>query len=440
MVLSRMMIEPPRVCTSSLLGEAYTCLTHQSGLRVLVCPKKMTTACAMLGVGYGSADEPKGMDAPLGVAHFLEHKVFEDEDGEECDRRFSALGAEVNAYTSYDRTVYELSCTEHFREALEALLSLVSRLHVTETSVARERDIIAEEIRMNDDSPFERCYAELLRAMYQKHRVREEICGSETSIAKITPDLLKAHFRAYYVPHNMTLAVCGDVTAEEVMAAVEKQFGEGKKAYALTACPPKQDCFEPIEPFRKRTELRMQTAKPLLSIGVKDSHIPRDLHEMFRKDLCMTILTEMLFSRSGDFYHRLFERGDITSVYSYGSSIGRGYAYYAVSAEGDDPDGVYAAFCDYIEALKRKGLSREDFQRSRRILYADYVTGFDSTEDIASSLLTYAMDGLELFEFLDTVSAITFEEIDAAFRTAFVPEQLALSVVLPLEESRLTEP
>lgn len=133
--------------SSDLLGEAYHTLTHPSGLRVLVFPKDMATTYAMLGVRYGAAHIPASMPrgipvgekTPLGVAHFLEHKMFEEADGSSCDLRFAALGAEVNAYTSYDKTVYYVSSTERFDEALSALLRLVSGLNVTDASVRRER-------------------------------------------------------------------------------------------------------------------------------------------------------------------------------------------------------------------------------------------------------------------------------------------------------------
>ncbi len=427
--------------TSPSLGETYEEMTHKSGLRVLVCPKDMSATHAMLGVGYGSADMPKhlsrglpkGEKTPLGLAHFLEHKMFEAADGSSVDLRFAELGAEVNAYTSYDRTVYYISCTKHFSEALTCLLRLVSELHVSRASVNREADIIAEEIRMNDDSPFERCYAELLRAMYKNHRVREEICGTEASIARITPRLLRAHFEAFYRPDNMVLSVAGNVTAEEVMALVDTCFEAVAPSEPLTE---KLSVSEPLSPYKSCTEIRMQVSKPLFCIGVKDQRLPATPREIFRRDLCMTVLSEMLFSRSGEFYSHLFEQEIITPTYSYGSSIGQGYGYFVVSGEGDDPQLVYDRFCDYIALVKARGLSPEDFERSRRILYADYVTGFDATEDIAQSLLTYAMDGMDLFEFIPTVTSMTLEDVTALFDESFSPEQFVLSVVYPLDKSQ----
>jgi len=433
-----------RVYKSPLLGEQYDDMRHSCGLRILVYPKEMETAYAMLGVGYGAADTPlkmpaglpKGDMTPLGVAHFLEHKMFEGKDGASCDHRFAALGAEVNAYTSYDRTVYYISCTKNFKEALAELINLVSELHVTRASVSREQDIISEEIRMNDDSPFERCYAEMLRAMYHHHRVREEICGTEASVKKITPKLLKAHFDAFYCPENMVLAVSGRMTSQDVWDVVNAVWDQKCPAGSL---PETSVLPEPAIAHKSYTEMKMQVAKPLFCIGVKDVDIPQNPNALFRRDLCMTILSEMLFSRSGDFYNDLFEVGSITPTYAYGTAIGRGYGYFAVSGEGDDPTLIYRKFCDYVASVKEKGLSEEDFERSRRILYADYITGFDATEDIAQSLITYAMDGVELFDFIPTVKSITLQEITQLMKTCFDPSRFVLSVVSPLDSEYVKE-
>lgn len=429
-----------QIFQSPELGESYELLTHKSGLRVLICQKDVATAYAMLGVNYGSAHMPSKMPqglpagdkTPLGIAHFLEHKMFEEADGTSCDLCFAELGAEVNAYTSYDRTVYYISCTQRFEDALAELLKLVSDLHVTRTSVTRERSIIAEEIRMNDDSPFERCYAELLRAMYHRHRVREEICGTETSVKKITPKLLQAHFETYYRPENMVLAVVGQVNTDRVMTVVDSCLDSVTPTGQMPAA---DKPHEPSLPCRTYTELQMQVSKPLFCIGVKDSHTPCDPMEIFRRDLAMTILSEMLFSRSGDFYNDLFERGIITPTYAYGSSIGEGYSYFALSGEGDDPKLVLERFCAFVDKKKAQGLSREDFERSRRILYGDYVTGFDAAEDVAQSLLTYTMDGIRLFDFIPTVTSISLEEVTELLHTCFDPEKYVLSVVLPLDST-----
>ncbi len=424
--------------TCSRLGESYLEMRHPSGLRILIAPKERSTYHAILGVRYGAADRPVGGRLPLGVAHFLEHKMFARGEGS-FDDDFSALGAEVNAYTTYDRTAYLFSCTEHFPEALELLLQMTADLTVTSASVARERDIIAEEIRMNADDPWERCYAELLRALFHRHPVREEICGSERSIRRITPRVLTETHAAFYRPDNMVLAVSGRVTPEAVMAVVDRVWGDAKPC--RMPLPALREVREPSTPAAPSVSRRMATAKPLFAIGVKLLTAPTEPDELLRLDLCMSVLAEMLFSHAGDFYSDLFERGMVSPGMSYGTTLGAGYGCFSVAGECDDPAAVMAAFRAYVDRCRRDGLSSADFDRVRRILYADYVSGFDSTEDIASALFDYAVDSLRarrpvgVYDYLDAIESLTPADVTALFDATFVEGQYALSTVLPLEST-----
>ncbi len=417
------------------IGEFYDEVRHPSGLTVLVAPKDFSTYHAVLGVRYGAADRPVGMRLPLGIAHFLEHKMFAHGKGS-FDDDFGALGADVNAYTTYDRTAYLFSATEHFPEALRLLLSMTQELTVDAASVLRERDIIAEEIRMNADDPWERLYSELLRALYAKHPIREEICGSESSIRRITPQILLDTHRAHYRPDNMVLAVSGRTDMEEVLAAVDEVLGT-----ALPAPDPLPVLRKPKEPAAvrvERTTRHMDTAKPLFAIGTKHPDPPRDAGELLRCDISMSVLSEMLFSHAGEFYNDLFERGIISPGMSYSTALGEGYGCFTVCGECDDPDAVLTAYHAHLERVRRDRLSEDTFERVRRILYADYVSGFDSTEDIASSLFDYALDSLGaiapvgVFDYLSVIESLTCADMEALFDRVFREGQTALSVVLPL--------
>lgn len=422
------------------LGESYYEALHPSGLRILVCPKDMTTCYAALGVKYGSFDRDPG--APAGVAHFLEHKMFEAARGGDIETTFAALGAEVNAYTTYDKTVYLFSCTgersDTISRALKALLRMVGQLHITPASVRRERGIIREEIHMGADDPWEVCSELLLRSLYRTHPVREDICGTERSIGRITERVLREAFRRHYNRGHMVLSVCGPVTPEMVMEMVDNclTIGRGKTS-AEVVVPDRRILREPPEVCREFAVRDMRTGetkggpKPVFAIGIKDRDIPADPPGLLRRDISMSILSEMLFSCSEDLYNDLYEQGLITPGVSYGSSVGRGFGYYDFVGESADPEAVYAVFRAYVDKLTRKGLSYDSFERSRRIQYADYVSNFDSTEGVGSLLLTYAMDGLSLQDRQAIAESISFEEIDALFRRTFRPEQYTLAVVYP---------
>ena len=298
---------------SCRLGEAYTTVVHPSGLSVYVYPKKMTGIYALFATNYGSLDSTFSVDGkdetlPDGIAHFLEHKLFENEDGTDAFSAFSSLGADANAYTSYGRTAYLFSCTEHFGEALEELLRFVTTPHFTEASVKKEQGIIAEEIRMYEDSPWDRCQRLLFCALYHSHPIRKNICGSIKSIGEITPSLLYQCHRVFYHPSNMVLIVCGDVTEEQVMAVVDGVLPREVKPHTLERVLPE----EPPTVAKQRIECRMQVSKPLFCIGIKDPVLVADPKERLRRDAAMTLLDEILFSRSGELYSALFEEGIIT--------------------------------------------------------------------------------------------------------------------------------
>lgn len=414
-----------------LLEEKYIEMTHPSGLTLLVCPKNMSATYATLGVKFGALDALNGDKTPAGVAHFLEHKMFERADGQDTDSLFAALGAEVNAFTTYERTAYQFSCTEHFSEALRALFDLVMTFSVTAASVRRERKIIAEEIRMSADHPYERCYTELIRALYHTHGVRREICGSEASIGKITPTVLKQHYDTYYRPDNMILSVCGNVTPEAVMTVVDECLDAWKGKDSPIPSPTVFD--EPLAVKQPWTSRGMAVSQPLFCLGGKCPSVPADPRELLKLDITMTLLCEVLFSQSGALYNELFEQGMISPAWSYGASVGRGYAYAAVSGEADHPEEVIRLCRNYIEDQMQNGLSAEDLERSRRVMYADFVTDFDSAEDVAEALWGYAADGLSMFDYLTVLESITLEDVEALCRETFVDGQTAVSVVIPME-------
>ncbi len=421
------------LCEWPELDERYYKAIHPSGMTVLVCPKDVSIDYATLGVTYGALDALGGRHkTPAGTAHFLEHKMFEGAEGEDTDRTFATLGAEANALTTHEYTAYQLTCADRLGEALRELLAMVLSFRVTPPSVEWERRIIAEEIRQSTDSPYERCYAELLRALYHTHGVREEICGSEASIAHITPAVLRRHYAYFYRPEHMVLSVCGRVTPASVWAVVDDALRDYVPPATPSGTVPAPPTNEPPTVYKPSVTLPMAVAKPLFCIGVKAPAVPTDPVARLRLEVSMTLLSEMLFARSGDWYDDLLEAGVISPSWSYGATVGKGYAYMSVSGEADDPDGIYATYEAYIARLQKEGLSREAFQRSRRVLYADYVTGLDASEDIAEAMLSYAADGLGMFDYPAMLAGVTLEDITALFHGICTPSQTARAAVLPI--------
>ncbi len=421
--------------SSALLRESYTHINHKSGLSVYVFPKRMSNVYAVLAVKCGSFDHAFCVDGenvervPDGVAHFLEHKLFEDENGEDAFARFSALGADANAYTTYDRTAYLFNCTENFEENLTELLDFVRHPYFTERSVQKERGIIAEEIQMYEDSPWERVYQNLLCALYHQHPVRQNVCGTVHSIQKITPQILYRYYRTFYTLSNMVLVVCGDVTVETVETIVDRVLP------LTSAVSPKVERVLPNEPNEvvcSRVEARMQTAKPIFNIGIKDDVLPLEPVARLRRDLTMGLLNEILFSQSGEFYSTLFEEGLLTPSFSSGYSSAPGMAFNCISGESQAPDQVLERMKTFLENMCRNGLRDDDFERCRRTLYADEIRAYDSTEEIANRLLSFVFDGCEMLSVPSVLLSLQKSEAEELLRSFWRPDRLALSVILPL--------
>ena len=415
------------------LGERYTEILHASGLKIFIYPKKCSSVYAVLQVGLGSMDS-EYLDAdgnsctmPLGTAHYLEHKMFENADGVNSDMRFSALGAECNAFTSYDRTAYLFNATSNVSACLAELLRFVTHPYFTKESVERERGIIAEEIRGAADHPWERAYAQMIKAMYKHHTVRYEIAGSEQSIADVTPELLYQCTDTFYVPSNMSLAICGDVTPAQVLRIVDREISRvNQKIRFQHKCFDEDPCVQST-----RAVSYMPVPKPVFYIGLKDTDISDDPAERIRKDACMTLLFELIFSMSGKLCSDLYEQGHISYGMYYGYSINERVATGTVAGEAHDPEAVYAAVLAYIEKLKKEGIPTEDFERSKRVEYGNFVAEFDSPENIVNMLLSFADDGSEMLSYPEVMQSVTPEQVTRYLHSCFDENKMCLSVVYP---------
>ena len=426
-----------QIFKSELLNEKYEKITHKSGLDIYVFPKDFTSTYAIFGVKYGSVynrfsiGDGEPVTYPDGIAHFLEHKLFINEDGSDSFERFSQYGADANAYTSFNKTAYLFSCTENFEQSLGELLDFVTHPYFTQKSVAAEMGIIGEEIKMYDDNPADRCFYGMLEGMYEHHSIRRNICGSADSIAKISADTLYECYNAFYNLRNMVLIVCGSVDANTVLAIADEHLTTVAPAFNTVTV--NENDNEPSEVYKSLVEQKMQVSKPLFNIGFKDTDIPSDPIERQRKDAGMAILDEIIFSRAGALYTELFEKNIISPNLSYGYTISESSAYNSLAGEADDPALVLKKVNEYIEQLRCTGLSHADFIRGKRVMYAEFVKSFDSTDSIANNLLSFICEDTEMLSYAQIVDSISFEYVNDLFNSSFGDGKTTLSVVYPLE-------
>ena len=427
---------PCTVYKNEKLREEYRKYKHPSGLDIYIFPKEMTSTYALFGTKYGSIHnqfrEPNGdwMTVPDGIAHFLEHKLFTAEDGSDAFERFSEYGADANAYTSFNKTCYLFSCTDRFEESLAELLEFVTHPYFTPESVASEIGIIGEEIRMYDDNPSDRCFYGMLEAMYKNHSIRRNICGSAQSISQITADLLYRCYHTFYQLSNMALVVCGNVSDEVVLRIADQHLSGHSDKYTVV-CPNENEAESP-QVFEAYREQKMQVSKPIFNIGIKDVDIPKDGQTRQKKDAAMAILNEMLFSRAGQLYNQLIEKDMISPSLSYGYSISESVAYNSLAGEAEDPRAVLEEILTYLRGLNATDLPYEDFLRGKRVMYAEFVKSFDSTDSIANNLFSFICEDSEMLSYTELLEQVTYEEVCDLFRTSFREEAIALSVVSPL--------
>ena len=426
--------------SSALLDEQYSRVVHSSGLEIFIFPKQLTTFYAIFGVKYGSinssfylCDEPENIiTVPDGIAHFLEHKLFANEDGSDSFERFSMLGADANAYTAFNKTAYLFSATENFYDSLRELIAFVTHPHFTKENIASEIGIITEEIKMYDDSPSDRCFYGMLEGMYEHHSIKRNICGSAETIKQITPELLYKCYNSFYNLNNMALFICGDVDEAKILEIADELLNtpaEPFKCVYINENTKEKPCA-----YIPYVESKMQISKPIFNIGIKDTDIPDDANERQRRDVAYSILDEMIFSQAGELYSLLFERDMISPSLSYAYTMSLTSAYHSLAGEADNPKLVLEEILKYIDDLKKKGLSYEDFLRGKRIWYASFVKSFDSTEGIANNLMSFHFDGAEILSFTDIIDSVTFEYINEIFEHAFDREKITLSVIMPLDD------
>ena len=417
---------------SALLGEQYYKIDHDSGLAVFVFPKNLSTTYGVFSVNFGGnaieyslGDERVVL--PQGCAHFLEHKLFENEDGSNADDVFSSLGAYDNAYTSNERTAYLFSTTDNVEDALSHLLYFVTHPYFTEQTVKKEIGIIAEEIRGCIDDPYDRCYMNMLDAMYFENPVKNEICGSEESISRITPEVLYRCCKDFYAPENMVLAISGNITPEKALEIVDREIGKEKKDFGAKFV----GFDEPKEVKKPYVEKMMPVGKPLFCIGVKDCDIPESPYERYKKTAGMNMLLHVMLSEAGEFYLEMLEKGMLSPGFDSGYSASPNSAYVMISGESDDPEALLERIKEHITECRMKGINKADFDREKKCVYASYISDFDSTEDIAFALTGYAYDNIDVFEYPDIIESVTFEYVKELLDSAFKDEYFVLSAIKP---------
>lgn len=418
--------------TNERVQDSYYSIKHPSGLRIFVYPKEGSNSTyAIFGTRYGSvdttfrrSDEKEICKVPEGIAHFLEHKLFESEDGD-AFARYAKTGASANAYTSFDMTCYLFSCTENVYESLEILLDFVQSPYFTEQTVQKEQGIIGQEIRMYDDDPQWRVMFNLLKALYHHHPVKIDIAGTVESIAEITPEYLYRCYHTFYNLNNMALCVAGNIDPERVLELCDKMLKPSEQIEV-------ERIFEeePAGVVQERVEQKLSVTIPLFQLGFKEPARRRTVQELAQTD----VLLELLASDASPLYRRLLDQNLINTA-SFGSEYfeGPGYAAVIFSGESKDPDAVAKEIRGEVERLRREGIAAEAFERARKAVYGRNVAALNSAEAIANAMISLTFAERELFSYIDALAAVQLPDVQKRLEEQLLTENSALSVVFPIK-------
>ncbi|VHV45024.1 peptidase [Clostridioides difficile] len=409
----------------------------QNGLDVYFMPKRgFMKKYAILATNYGSNDlefVPIGEDKKIrvneGIAHFLEHKMFEQPDGGDAFDKFSKLGVNANAFTNFTMTAYLFSATENFYESLEHLIDYVQTPYFTDENVEKEKGIIAQEIKMYNDDPDWNVYFNCLKAMYVNYPARIDIAGTVDSIYKITKEELYKCYNTFYNPGNMALFVVGDLDVEKVIDATKKSNN-----YKVDKLSKSIERFYPEEPEsvkEKEVIEKFPISMPMFNIGFKDSNVGLKGKELLRKEIVTDILVGMLFKKGSKLYEDLYMQGLINENFGAGFSSQVDYAFSIIAGDSKEPKKVKEIILDYIEKSKKEGLSKEEFERTKKKKIGSFIKCFDSINFIGNSFISYVFKDINLLDYLDVIKDITFEEVEERLKEHFKEEYCVISIVEP---------
>ena len=414
------------------IGEAVCRETLANGLQLCVVPKPgFTKKYAFFATRYGGMDtrfclDSKWLDTPAGIAHYLEHKMFDTKEGNAL-QELAKNGAEPNAFTANSMTAYYFDSTDHFEENLAILLSFVSVPYFTEESVAKEQGIIGQEIRMIEDNPDWQIYTRMLQAMYSQSTARTGIAGTVESIAEITAETLYDCHKAFYTPSNMILTVVGDVNPDHVVDIANRILPRWSGPDI-----PRDYGAEPEEVAQKETCLAMEVSSPQFLTGFKCRPVAEG-EDYLRAAVIGEMACEILLGESSPLYQRLYEQGLINTSFGGAYEMMPGVAYLFAGGDSRDARRVVAEILKEADRLVREGIDEDFYRQVHKAAYGANLRGLDSFENVAVSLTEGYFHGYDPFRFPQVYESVTKEDVAAFLRENIREERNVLSEIVPKE-------
>lgn len=401
----------------------------ENGLTVIIIPKENTKKKYVIwGTHFGSIDNrfimPKTNEevfVPDGVAHFLEHKMFEQENGKNSLDVLMSLGVDANAYTTNNHTAYLFETTNNFYEALDELMDYVQHPYFTDENVEKEKGIIAQEIGMYDDDPGWQLYMNALDCMYKENAIKIDIAGTVESISKIDKDVLYKCYNTFYNPSNMVLVVCGEFNPEEILQEIKNRIVEKENQAEIKRIYPESE--KGIN--KKYKETKMQVSKPIFLIGFKDETLGKD---KIKKHIAIEILMNMLVGKSSAFYKNMYDEGLLLAPLDMDYEYTDNYAHVMLTGQSKNPKKVQEELLKEMNNLKQN-MDSQYFERIKKKVYGDYVVEYNSVADIARMFLSDYFKGVNSFDYIEQYNEVSIEYTKEILKEIFDEKNCIMSVV-----------
>ncbi|MFE7061837.1 EF-P 5-aminopentanol modification-associated protein YfmH [Sutcliffiella sp. NPDC057660] len=420
----------------SQLAETLYHETLDNGLQVYLLPKDgFHKTYATFTTKYGSIDNQfipidgdEYLHVPDGIAHFLEHKLFEKEDGD-VFQDFSKQGASANAFTSFTRTAYLFSSTSNVEKNLETLMDFVQSPYFTEKTVEKEKGIIGQEITMYEDNADWRAYFGLIESMFHHHPVKIDIAGTKESIAKITKDLLYTCYETFYHPSNMLLFVVGPMDTEKMMQFIKEN--QSKKTFKEPKEIKRHFEEEPttVHEAKKVLKMNVHTSKSLL--GIKESTPDKQGEELLKHELTVNVLLDLLFGKSSDHYQKLYDDGLIDETFAYDYTGENGFGFAMLGGDTANPDKLAEKLKEILLSLDPSSIKEDELERIKKKKIGSFLRALNSPEFIANQFTRYAFNEMDLFEVIPQLEKITLQDLSDVAKALIKEEAFTVCQVVP---------
>ena len=407
-----------------------------NGLTIMIIPKHETTKkYIMWATNYGSLDnkfivpgDKEITKVPEGVAHYLEHKMFEQRSGKNSLDTLTELGVEANAYTTTNHTAYLFECTQNFYPALDELMDYVQNPYFTDENVEKEKGIISQEIMMYDDYPEWAVYMNAVRNMYKKNPITIDIAGTVESIKQIDKEVLYKCYNTFYNLNNMVMWVVGDFEPEKLLEEIKKRIVKKDENIGKIERIIEE---EPRKIVKKEIEKTMEVSQSMFVIGIKDVDFNKvqDEEELIKKHIAIEILLNMLIGKSSRVYKTLYEKGLIMSEPYLEYEFEKTYAHIAITGQSNNPKKVLEMIETEISKLKENGLNEQHYNRIKNMIYGGYIKEYNSVSQIARMFVTDYFKGINSFNYLEYFDEVTKEYAQKVLEDVFKEENTVISIV-----------